>query len=85
MALIIDENDPCTAAKTLRSVYLQLVAGVQTQTVRFRAGETGVEREVSFHKAQPDKLLHIIRDFEDHCARRNGDRPRRFALRAGGA
>ncbi len=84
MALVIDEDDPCAAAKALRSVYIHLVAGVQTQTVRFRAGETGVEREVSFHKAQPDKLLQIIRDFENQCARLSGDRPQRFALRAGG-
>jgi hypothetical protein len=84
MALVIDETDPCAAATTLRAVYLNIVSGSAAQTVTFRAGASGVERSVVYHKADPSRLLTLIRAFEEKCATANGERPRRYALRAGG-
>lgn len=84
MALVIDESNPCAAAATLRAVYYQLIAGQAAQIVTFRAGSTGVERSATFHKADPGRLLQVIRSFEDRCAVTGGSAPRRFALRGGG-
>lgn len=84
MALMIDENDPCAAAATLRTVYTQLVAGQASMIVTFKAGASGVERSVTFHKAHPDRLMALIRDYEGKCARSQGRRPPRFALGTGG-
>lgn len=84
MALTIDEDDPCSAAKSLRQVYLNLVAGQAAMQVRFKAGSSGVERDVTFNKADPARLLQLIRGFEAKCAASQGKRPRRFAIRAGG-
>ena len=84
MALVIDESNPCGAAATLRAVYYQLIAGQAAQIVTFRAGVTGVERSATFHKADPARLLQVIRGFEDRCAAAGSSAPRRFALRGGG-
>jgi len=84
MALIIDETDPCAAAIALRSVYTGLVAGQASMIVTFKAGASGVERSVTFHKAHPDRLLTLIREHEAKCARLRGQRPARFALGTGG-
>lgn len=84
MALVIDENDPCAAAATLRSVYYQLISGQAAQIVTFRAGTSGVERSATFHKADPGRLLQVIRGFEEKCAVTQGTRSRRFAVRGGG-
>jgi hypothetical protein len=84
MALEINEEDPCGAAKKLRSVYYGLITGQASMVVTFKAGSSGVERSVTFNKADPSRLLAVIRDFEEKCARKHGGRPRRFALAAGG-
>lgn len=84
MSIVIDENDPCAAATALRAVYLNLVAGRAAQQVTFKAGQSGVERNVVYHKAEPARLLTVIRGFEERCAQAQGGRPRRFAVRAGG-
>jgi hypothetical protein len=84
MALVIDEADPCTAASTLRAVYYQLIAGQAAQIVTFRAGATGVERSATFHRADPGRLLQVIRGFEEQCAAASGAPARRFAIRGGG-
>lgn len=84
MALIVDEDNPCAAAATLRAVYYQLIAGQAAQIVTFRAGATGVERSATFHKADPARLMQVIRGFEEKCALASGTRARRFALRGGG-
>lgn len=84
MAVTINEDDPCEAAKLLRAVYVNLVSGAQAQIVTFKGGVTGVERSATFHKASPDRLLVLIRQFEDRCAALNNARPRRFAVRGGG-
>ena len=52
--------------------------------VSFRGGVSGVERTVTYHRADPDRLLSVIRGFEEQCARLQGSRPRRFALATGG-
>lgn len=84
MALVINENAPCAAATALRAVYLNIVSGSAAQTVMFKSGGNGVERSVVYHKADPGRLLTVIRAFEDKCAMASGGRPRRYALRAGG-
>ena len=84
MTISIDESDPCAAAAQLRQVYVALVAGARATDVRFRAGSNGVERSVSYHRAHPDRLLAVIRGFEEQCARLQGRGPRRFALGTGG-
>ena len=84
MTTSVDEADPCDAAASLRQVYVRLVAGEGAMEVRFRAGSNGVERAVTYHRAYPDRLLAVIRGFEEGCARQKGQRPRRFAMGTGG-
>jgi hypothetical protein len=84
MTIDIDEAAPCAAAASLRQVYVRLVAGQGAMEVRFRAGSNGVERSVRYHSAHPDRLLAVIRGFEEQCAKLQGHGPRRFALSAGG-
>ena len=60
------------------------VAGEGAMEVRFRAGSNGVERSVTYHPAHPDRLLAVIRGFEEQCAQLQGRGPRRFALGTGG-
>lgn len=84
MALVIDEENPCEAAASLRQVYYALISGERSQIVTFRAGATGVERSVTYHKADPTRLLQVIRGFEERCARTQTGRPQRFAMRGGG-
>jgi hypothetical protein len=84
MALAIDENDPCAAATQLRQLYYQLIAGQGAMTVTFKAGVTGVERSVTYNKADPGRLLQVIRGFEERCAAAGGGGARRFAMRGGG-
>jgi hypothetical protein len=84
MAMVINEADPCGSAATLRQAYYTLVAGGAPLTISFKAGANGVERLTTFNKGSPEALLKVIRSFEAKCAVANGDRPTRFALRAGG-
>jgi hypothetical protein len=81
----INDNDPCAAVVTLRTVYANLVGGMAAQGVSFQAGPNGVKRETTFHKADPAALLALIRQYENRCAALSGGRPRRFGMRAGGA
>lgn len=84
MALTVDENDPCAAAAALRQVYYGLIAGQGSMIVTFKAGQSGVERSVTFHKADPARLLIVIRGFEEKCAASQGMSPRRRAIATGG-
>jgi hypothetical protein len=84
MALTIDETDPCAAAAQLRQLYYQLIAGQGAMIVTFKAGATGVERSVTYNKADPGRLLQVIRSFEERCAAASGGGARRFAIRGGG-
>jgi hypothetical protein len=84
MTIQINEADPCAAAASLRLVYVRLVAGEGAMEVRFRAGSNGVERSVRYHGAHPERLLAVIRGFEEQCAQLQGRGPRRFSLSAGG-
>ena len=84
MAITIDESDPCAAAATLRQAYYGLIAGQASMIVTFKAGSSGVERSATFHKAHPDRLLTVIREFEEKCALVQGRGPRRRAIAAGG-
>lgn len=84
MALTIDESDPCSAAAQLRQLYYQLVAGQGAMVVTFKAGPSGVERSVTYNKADPGRLMQVIRGFEAQCAAAQGRGPRRFALGSGG-
>lgn len=84
MALVIDEEDPCGAAAQLRQVYINLMAGQSLAEVSFRAGPNGVERRVSYAKADAAGLMRIIRDYEQRCDRTLGRGPRRFGVATGG-
>lgn len=84
MALMIDENDPCAAAAQLRQLYYQLVAGQGAMIVTFKAGASGIERSVTYNRADPGRLLQVIRGFEERCAAASGAGARRFAMRGGG-
>lgn len=84
MALTINEQDPCAASVALREAYARLVAGEASMIVTFKAGASGVERSVTFHKAHPDRLLMLAREYEAKCAKAQGRRPTRFAIGAGG-
>jgi hypothetical protein len=84
MALVVDESNPCAAAAALRAVYYQLIAGQGAQIVTFKGGASGVERSATFHKADPARLLQVIRGFEERCAASGNTRPRRFAVSGGG-
>ena len=52
--------------------------------VRRAHGATGVERSVTYNKADPGRLLQVIRSFEERCAAASGGGARRFAIRGGG-
>ena len=84
MALTIDEDNPCAAAKTLREVYIRLVAGQAAATVSFSSGPSGVSRSATYHAANPDRLLMVIRGFEQKCAALRGLKPARRAVATGG-
>lgn len=82
--IVLNEADPCGTAATLRQVYANLVAGQASASIMFRAGPNGVQRETTFHRAEPARLLELIRQYEAECAKLSGGRPRRFGMRAGG-
>lgn len=84
MALVIDEADPCAAAATLRAVYREMIAGKAAITVSFSSGPSGVSRSATYQPGNAAALLAEIRSFEQRCAIAQGERPKRFALRAGG-
>jgi hypothetical protein len=81
--LTINEEDPCGAAATLRQIYNALIAGERAETVTFKAGATGVERSVTYHRADPGRLLTVIRTYEQRCAKLSGS-VSRYAIRGGG-
>lgn len=85
MALTLNDDDPCGTARALRDAYAQLVAGGTALIITFRAGPNGVERSTTFNKADPGRLLMLVREWEAKCAAAQGSRPRRFAVRGGGA
>lgn len=84
MTLQIDESDPCGAAASLRTVYRQIISGGRPAAVSFSSGPNGSERRVQYAKPDAQALLREIRRFEAACAKINGEKPRRFAPRAGG-
>ena len=85
MALEIDEDDPCGAAQQLRAIYYKLIAGQSEAEISFRAGPNGVERRVSYAKADVGKIEREIARFEDLCAATRGVRVRRrFSISSGG-
>lgn len=84
MAITLNEDDPCATAAALRQAYATLVAGGTAMTVMFQAGPNGVQRSTTFNKADPARLLMLVREWEAKCAAAGGSRPRRFAVRGGG-
>lgn len=84
MAVTLNDADPCGTAAALRQAYADLVAGGTAQTVTFKGGPNGVEKSVSYTKADPSRLQMLVREWEAKCAALSGDKPRRFAMRAGG-
>lgn len=85
MAVTLNDADPCGTAAALRQAYADLVGGGMAQTVMFQGGPNGVQKSVSYTKADPARLLMLVREWEAKCAAESGGgRPRRFAMRAGG-
>ena len=84
MAVILNEADPCGTAAALRQAYSDLVGGGTTQSVTHKAGVNGVERSVTFNRADPNRLLMLVREWEAKCAAASNGKPRRFAMRTGG-
>lgn len=84
MSITLNDADPCGTASALRQAYADLVAGGRPMIVMFKAGPNGVERSVTYNKAEPDRLLKLVREWEAKCAAARGDKPRRFAMRGGG-
>ena len=85
MAVTLNDADPCGTAAELRQAYADLVAGGATQTVTFRSGPGGVERSVTYNRADPARLLVLVREWEGKCAAASGSTAgRRFAFRMGG-
>lgn len=85
MTVTLNEDDPCGTARALQQAYADLVAGGTALTVTHRAGRNGVEKSVTYNRADPGRLLMLVRDWEAKCAAASsGGRPRRFAMRTGG-
>lgn len=84
MAVKLNDDDPCGTAAALRQAYADLVMGGTAQSVTHKSGANGVEKSVVFTKADPSRLLILLREWEAKCAQAQGERPRRFAMRAGG-
>lgn len=84
MAVTLNDADPCGTAAALRQALADLVTGGKEQTVTFKGGPNGVEKSVTYAKADLTGLRELIRDYETKCAASSGGRPRRFAMRAGG-
>jgi hypothetical protein len=82
--IVLNELDPCGTAAQLKTIYANLIAGQASISIAFRAGPNGVQRETTFHKAEPDRLQALVREYEGKCAQLSGGRPRRFGMRAGG-
>ena len=68
MAVTLDDDDPCATAKALRQAYTDLVMGGTALTVQKKAGPNGVERLLTFNKADPARLLSLVREWEAKCA-----------------
>ncbi len=86
MSVTLDDGNPCLTAAALRQAYASLVAGGMPQTVTFRAGPNGVERSTTYNRADPGRLLMLVREWEAKCAAASGGgMPRRYAMRGGGA
>lgn len=85
MAVTLDEDDPCATARALEQAYADLVGGLTAQVVTHRGGPGGVETSVTYNRADPARLLMLVRDWQGRCAAaQGGGRPRRFAMRTGG-
>lgn len=85
MAVTLNDEDPCATARALRQAYADLVVGGVAQTITHKAGPNGVERQVSYTKADPARLRALLSEWEAKCATAQGaTRPRRFAMRTGG-
>ena len=84
MAITLNDDDPCGTARVLRDAYAQLVSGGTALTVTFQAGPNGVQRSVTYNKADPERLLTLVREWEAKCAARQGGKPRQHAMQGGG-
>lgn len=71
----IDLDDPCAAAKKLRGLRIQIVAGGQTEVVRFG------DDEVRYGKANIAALDREIERLTAECQSITGGTRRRYAKR----
>jgi hypothetical protein len=81
---IINTDDPCAAAATLRKIYLSVVTGQSAAEVEIASGN-GATRRVKYTPANLTALSAELSKYEGLCRALGGDqRPKRFGLRAGG-
>ena len=83
MAVVLDVDDPCASAKTLKNVRLQIVAGLQAEAIEFSSAN-GVSRSISYSKVNLDDLERVITALETECAALSGGGAARRAVATGG-
>lgn len=75
----IDWTDPCAVAASLRPAYYQLIAGAAAVSIRVE------NREVTFAKTDVVLLKTEITRLDNACALKQGQNPKRRAIRFGSA
>lgn len=72
----VDEYDPCLIVRTLRPVYMKLLAEPGVQRVTFR------DRTVEYQKTDLSGLATLLRQMVSECEAKTGRRSN-FAITAG--
>jgi hypothetical protein len=72
-----DWDDPCAVLAWLRPFYLKRMAGETVQTVGFDS------RTVGYATGDLKTLANTIAQYEAACAKKQGLRPARYAMRLG--
>lgn len=72
----VDEYDPCLIFRTLRPVYMKLLAEPGVQRVTFR------DRTVEYQKSDASGLANLLRQMQAECLAKSGKRSN-FAITAG--
>lgn len=70
---MVDLDQPCDVVAALRKVEIAIIAGQKSEMVRFG------DDQVTFTRANLDRLAALIRTYEDRCQRATTGRRTRFA------
>ncbi len=79
--MAIEVNDPCVRAAQLQAAYDNLITGSGAQRVTVRAGDAF--KEVWFYQTDLSRLQSELQAAKDACAKAQGQKAGRFAIRAG--